>query len=125
MFGHALPDYDDARWREFAALTFVEDESGVPRAASDPRIGDAVRTIPAPPGATQAMWLAFAALALDSDARAARRALRSAVARRRSIACSASCRSSSASTIPNRGHPPQLDEPRVAAAIDRFLARVQ
>ena len=62
MFGRALPDYTEAQWREFARLSFNEDAHGAPRLASDPRIGDAVRAMPAPPGAVQAMWLAFSAL---------------------------------------------------------------
>jgi pimeloyl-ACP methyl ester carboxylesterase len=124
IFGHAMPEYDAARWREFAALSFVEDEDGVPRAAADPRIGDAVRAIQPPPGATQGMWLAFATLRSVPTL-----ALRGATSDLLSVQTFDRMQREVPQlervTVPNRGHAPQLDEPDSLAAIDRFLARVE
>ena len=119
-FGLALPDYDDARWRAFAASCFIEDDSGVPRLAADPRIGDALRTIPAPPGATQGMWLAFGALRNVPTL-----ALRGAHSDLLSPATFDRMQRELTHlvrvTVPNRGHAPQLDEPEALEAIHRFL----
>jgi pimeloyl-ACP methyl ester carboxylesterase len=124
IFGHALPEYDDARWREFAALSFVEGEDGVPRAAVDPRIGDAVRAIKPPPGATQAMWLAFAALR-PVPTLALRGATSDLLSAETFDRMQRELPQLERVTVPNRGHAPQLDEPESLAAIERFLARVE
>jgi pimeloyl-ACP methyl ester carboxylesterase len=118
---HALPDYTEAQWLELARLTYAEDERGAPRLMSDPKIGDAVRAIQPPPGATQAMWLAFGALrniptlvlrGAHSDLLSAQTLERMRREHPRLIAA----------TIPNRGHAPQLDEPESLAALDAFFA---
>jgi pimeloyl-ACP methyl ester carboxylesterase len=123
MFAHALPDYTEAQWREFARISFNEDERGAPRLASDPRIGDAVRAIPAPPGAVQAMWLAFSALHSVPTL-----ALRGAHSDLLSPQTLERMRREHpelvAVTIPNRGHAPQLDESESVAALDAFLAEL-
>jgi pimeloyl-ACP methyl ester carboxylesterase len=123
-FGHALPDYDDARWREFAALSFFEGEDGVPRAASDPKIGDALRAIPAPPGATQGMWLAFASLR-SIPMLALRGATSDLLSPQTFERMQREAPQLECVTVANRGHPPQLDEPECRAAVDRFLVRVE
>jgi hypothetical protein len=124
MFGTALPDYSDAQWLEFARTSFSEDGQGVPRLMADPRIGDAVRAIPAPPGAAHAMWLAFGALhgvptlglrGVHSDLLSASPFERMQRENGHMLAV----------TVPNRGHPPQLNEPQSAAAIERFLATLE
>ena len=121
MFAAALPDYSDAQWLEFARTCFSEDGEGVPRLMADPRIGDAVRAIPAPPGAVQAMWLAFGALrGLPTLAlRGEHSDLLSAQTFER---MQREHPQMTAVTVPNRGHAPQLDEPHSVAAIERFLA---
>jgi pimeloyl-ACP methyl ester carboxylesterase len=120
-FGLAFPEYDERKWHEFARLSFDESDGGAPRLAADPKIGDAIRSIPTPPNATQAMWLAFGqlrnvpALAL----RGAHSDLLSAATferMRREVP------SLVAVTVPNRGHAPQLDEPESLRAIGAFLA---
>src|SRR5688572_5801678 len=58
-FGAALPEFTEQQWRDFVRLSYSEDSTGTPQLDADPRIGDAVRTIQPPPGATQGMWLAF------------------------------------------------------------------
>ena len=119
-YGLAMPDYSDAQWMEFARNSFVEDAEGVPRPAADPKIGEAVRAMPAPPGATAAMWAAFATLksipmlalrGAHSDV------LSAATFDRMAIEVPALLRV----TVPNRGHPPQLDERDSRTAIDRFI----
>jgi len=119
-FGMALPDYTDQRWQQFARLSFVEGEDGVPRLAADPRIGDAVRAMPAPPGATAAMWTAFRALG-----RIPMLAIRGAHSDILSVdtfdRMQREVPALTRLTVPNRGHSPQLDEPESLAALDRFL----
>jgi pimeloyl-ACP methyl ester carboxylesterase len=120
-FGLAMPEYDEQRWREFARTSFDEGEDGVPRLASDPKIGEAIRSIPAPPGAAQAMWLAFGQLrAIPALAlRGAHSDLLSAATFER---MQREVPGLVAVTVPNRGHAPQLDEPDSLRAIDAFLS---
>jgi pimeloyl-ACP methyl ester carboxylesterase len=121
MFAAALPGYSDAQWLEFARTSFREDEQGVPRLMADSRIGDALRAIPPPPAAAQAMWLAFGALrgiptlalrGAHSDLLSAPTFERMQREHRQMVAV----------TVPNRGHPPQLDEPQSLEAVERFLS---
>jgi pimeloyl-ACP methyl ester carboxylesterase len=93
----------------------------VPRLAADSKIGDAIRTIPPPPGATQAMWLALGHLrAIPALAlRGAHSDLLSAATFER---MQREVPSLVAVTVANRGHAPQLDEPDSLRAIDSFLA---
>jgi pimeloyl-ACP methyl ester carboxylesterase len=118
-FGTALPDYTEQQWQQFARLSFVEGEDGVPRLAADPKIGDAVRTLPVPPGATAAIWMAFRSLAAPMLAiRGEHSDILSADTFDR---MQREVPSLTRVTVPNRGHPPQLDEPESLAAIDRFI----
>ena len=98
-------------------------EESAPRLASDPRIGEAVRAIPAPPGAVQAMWLAFSALRSVPTL-----ALRGAHSDLLSPQTLERMRREHpelvAVTIANRGHAPQLDESDSVAALDAFLAEL-
>ncbi len=121
MFATAFPDFDDASWMQFARRTFAEDENGLPRPSSDPAIGDAMRAIPMPPGATQAMWFAFASLrGMPMLAFRGERSdlLSAATFDRMQREVPGLIRV----TVPNRGHPPQLDEPVCVEAIEAFLA---
>jgi len=123
-FGAALPEYDERKWREFARNSFDEGEDGVPRLAADPKIGDAVRSIPPPPGAVQSMWLAFGQLR-NVSALALRGAQSDVLSAATFERMQREVPSLVAVTVPNRGHPPQLDEPDSLRAIDAFLARVR
>jgi pimeloyl-ACP methyl ester carboxylesterase len=120
-FGAAMPDYDERQWQAFARQSFDEGEDGVPRLAADSKIGDAIRSIPAPPGAAQAMWLAFGQLR-NIPALALRGAhsdlLSAATFERMQLEVPGLV----AVTVANRGHAPQLDEPQSLRAIDAFLA---
>ena len=120
-FGLALPEYTEQQWRTFARLAFDEGEDGVPRLAADPKIGDAIRSIPAPPGAVQALWLAFGQLrAMPALAfRGAHSDVLSAATFER---MQREVPSLVAVTVANRGHAPQLDEPDSLRAIDTFLS---
>ncbi len=120
IFGVALPDYDERQWHELARKSFDEGDDGVPRIAADPKIGDAVRSIPLPPNATQAMWFAFGQLrAIPTLAlRGAHSDLLSAATLER---MQREVPQLVAVTVPNRGHAPQLDEPHSLRAIDAFL----
>jgi pimeloyl-ACP methyl ester carboxylesterase len=120
-FGLAMPEYTDEQWLAFARQSFNEDDEGVPRLAADPKIGDAIRSIPPPPGATQAMWLAFGHLrALPALAlRGAHSDLLSAATFER---MQREVPDLVAVTVANRGHAPQLDEPDSRRAIDTFLS---
>ena len=120
-FGLAMPEYSDEQWLAFARQSFDEGEDGVPRLASDPKIGDAIRSIPPPPGATQAMWDALRQLrTIPSLAlRGAHSDLLSAATFER---MQREVPSLVAVTVANRGHAPQLDEPDALRAIDTFLS---
>lgn len=120
-FGAAIPDYDERQWLAFARQSFDAGDDGVPRLAADPKIGDAIRSIPTPPGAVQAMWLAFGQLRNIPSL-----ALRGAHSDLLSAATFERMRSEVpglvAVTVSNRGHAPLLDEPQSLRAIDAFLA---
>jgi pimeloyl-ACP methyl ester carboxylesterase len=120
IFGPALPDYTAAQWDQFARNSFIEDAAGVPRLAADPKIGDAVRAIQPPPGAVQGMWLAFGALKNIPTL-----ALRGAHSDLLSVQTFERMQREVPKlmrvTVPNRGHPPQLDEPQSLQALDLFI----
>jgi pimeloyl-ACP methyl ester carboxylesterase len=120
-FGAAFPDFNAQRWRDFAALTYVEDSAGTPRLEADPKIGDALRAIPPPPGATEGMWLAFGALRNTPTL-----AIRGELSDLLSVATFDRMQREHPGlqrvTVTNRGHVPQLDEPQSLAALQSFLA---
>jgi pimeloyl-ACP methyl ester carboxylesterase len=120
-FGLAFPEYDEQQWRVFARKSFDEGEGGVPRLAADPKIGDAIRAIPAPPGITQTMWLAFGLLR-NLPALALRGATSDLLSAATFERMQQEVPGLVAVTVPNRGHAPQLDEPESLRSIDRFLA---
>ena len=120
-FGLALPEYSEQQWRAFARQSFDEGEGGVPRLAADPKIGDAVRSIPVPPGAAQAMWLALGRLR-DIPALALRGAHSDLLSAATFERMGTEVPSMVTVTVSNRGHAPQLDEPDSLRAIDALLA---
>jgi pimeloyl-ACP methyl ester carboxylesterase len=120
-FGLAFPEYDEQQWRVFARKSFDEGRDGVPCLAADPKIGDAIRVMPAPPGIDQAMWLAFGQLR-NLPALALRGATSDLLSAATFERMQQEVPSLVAVTVPNRGHAPQLDEPASLRAIDAFLA---
>ena len=123
-FGAALPDFSEAQWRDFVRLSYREDGAGVPRLDADPRIGDAVRTIQPPPGATQGMWMAFGALR-NVPTLAIRGALSDLLSAATLERMQREKPDLECVTVSNRGHVPQLDEPQSMAALARFLANIE
>ena len=123
-FGLAMPEFTDEQWLDFARLSFDEGDDGVPRLAADSKIGDAIRSIPPPPGATQAMWLAFGQLrAIPALAlRGAHSDLLSAATFER---MQREVPNLVAVTVAQRGHAPQLDEPDSLRALDAFLSELR
>jgi pimeloyl-ACP methyl ester carboxylesterase len=123
-FGLAFPEYDEQQWRNFARKSFDQGEGGVPRLAADPKIGDAIRAMPAPPGISQAMWLAFGQLR-NLPALALRGATSDLLSAATFERMQQEVPGLVAVTVPNRGHAPQLDEPDSLRAIDAFLASLR
>ena len=120
-FGAALPEFTEQQWREFVRLSYSEDSTGSPRLDADPRIGDAVRTIQPPPGASQGMWLAFNSLR-NTPTLAIRGALSDLLSVQVFDRMQREHPNLRGVTIENRGHVPQLDEPQSRAALEQFLA---
>lgn len=121
-FAGAFPDFTDEQWRAYARMTYFEDANGMPRAASDPKIGDALRaTPPVPPGT---LWLLYAALRRIPTLviRGAHSDLLSAATLARMAREKADLQTV---TVPNRGHPPLLDEPECVTALDSFLNGIE
>ncbi|HVN42677.1 MAG TPA: alpha/beta hydrolase [Steroidobacteraceae bacterium] len=119
-YGHALPGLSEAQWQAFARRTYSE-VAGVPRLDMDPRIGDAVRATPV--GAAPNLWPAFAAL--ESIPTLAIRGALSDLLSAETFDRMASVKPDlERVTVPDRGHPPLLDEPVCDAAIDAFLGRL-
>jgi pimeloyl-ACP methyl ester carboxylesterase len=123
VFGAALPDFTPAQWQAFVRLAYSEDSTGSPKLDADPHIGDAMRAIQSPPGATQAMWSAFGALRNTPTL-----AIRGELSDLLSVATFDRMQRElphlQRVTVPNRGHVPQLDEPESFAALGRFLAEL-
>lgn len=117
----ALPGLTAEEWLAYARASFDEDKQGVPRLQADPRIGDALRLLPA--NAAFAMWMAFAAL--KSVPLLLVRGAHSDVL---SPTVVSSMRRENPrmryTEVPNRGHAPLLNEPESIAAIDAFLAQL-
>lgn len=122
-FGAALPDFTPAQWQTFVRLAYSEDSTGSPKLDADPRIGDAVRAIQPPPGATRAMWSAFSALRNTPTL-----AIRGELSDLLSVATFDRMQREHPDlqrvTVPNRGHVPQLDEPQCLAALGSFLTEL-
>lgn len=123
VFGAALPDFTEKQWSDFVRLSYSEDETGSPRLEADPRIGDAVRAVTLPPGATQGMWLAFNALR-ETPTLAIRGALSDLLSVEVFDRMQREHPRLQRVTVKNRGHVPQLDEPQSRAALDQFLAEL-
>jgi pimeloyl-ACP methyl ester carboxylesterase len=124
MFATAFPDFDAARWMQFARRTFAEDEQGMPKPSSDPAIGEAMRFIPIPPGVTQAMWFAFASLR-NMPVLALRGERSDLLSFETFERMARELPALIRVTVPNRGHPPQLDEADCVNAVESFLARCE
>ena len=121
LFGAALPDYDEADWRRFAERSFLTDEHGAPRSAADPKIGELLRAVPA--GYAPGAWMAFHALG-GIPTLAIRGELSDVLGAETFERMQRAKPDLERLSVPNRGHPPPLDEPLCRAAIERFLAGI-
>lgn len=115
--GPAFPDLAPEQWLGFAR-TIYRDEGGRPRLSYDPRLRDAVEaTMATGPIALWELFDALAGVALLTIRGANSNILSAAtldeMARRRPDMLRV--------TVPDRGHPPFLDEPGARDAIDGFL----
>lgn len=115
------PDLDDAAWERYARRLLIQDADGRWRFAYDPAIRrnfTEARDTAAPD-----LWPVYERLApipllvLRGETSDILSAETLAEMVRRHPDCTAV-------TVPNRGHPPLLDEPEAVAAIDAFLARL-
>lgn len=116
--GQAWPGVSARQWAELTRRSYRESASGVPLFDSDPLIGEAIRCAPAVPAG---LWPVFAQIR-DVPMLAVRGELSDILsveilARMRREKPDLQCL-----TVADRGHAPLLDEPRVPAAIERFLA---
>jgi len=116
IYGAAWPGLSDERWRSLARLSYRANAAGVPQVDADPRIGEPLRGNAAPD-----LWSFWGALA-----RVPTLAIRGAHSDILSAATLARMQREKPDlkvlTVPNRGHPPLLDEPQCLAGIDAFLA---
>jgi pimeloyl-ACP methyl ester carboxylesterase len=121
-FGPAFPDYSEEQWLAFARTSFMEDEHGQPRIAADPKIGDAMRAVPA--GVMPSFWLTYAALK-DIPTLALRGELSDLLAVSTFERMQREKPDLQRVTVPQRGHPPQLDEPESLQAVLKFLDAIK
>jgi len=118
IYGAAWPGLGEQRWQELARLSYRANADGVPEPDADPLIGEPLRNNPA---AARDLWPLWGALA-EVPALAIRGAhsdVLSAATLERMQRTKPGLR---VLTVPERGHPPLLDEPGCVEAIEEFLA---
>ncbi|MCU0760032.1 MAG: alpha/beta hydrolase [Steroidobacteraceae bacterium] len=119
--GAALPDFTEDDWMRFARAAYRDDGAGRPVLDMDPRIGDAMREVPA--GAAPDLWPLFGllakvpALAIRGDTSD----ILSAATFARMAQLKPDLRTL---VVPGRGHAPTLDEPVCRSAIRAFLESI-
>jgi len=118
IFGAAWPGLDDARWEELARRSYRVNAHGVPEVDADPGIAQPLRNSAGAAPDLWPLWHALADLPLLA-LRGAHSDVLSAATLARMQHTKPGLR---AVTVPNRGHPPLLDEPECVAAIEEFLA---
>jgi pimeloyl-ACP methyl ester carboxylesterase len=118
-YGLAWPDATDEDWLRIARRGYREVD-GVPRLDTDPMIGEAVRAAPA--NAAPDLWPLFAALR-PIPVLALRGAISDVLSQATFDRMAREKPDLERVTVPERGHPPMLDEPECVEAIDAFLQR--
>ncbi len=119
-FADSFPDRDAAGWVAFARRVMVAAGDGMLRFDYDPAIA---ATFGQPEAALPDLWPGLEALAavplllVRGELSNILSAATFAEMRKRAPGCEAVA-------LPRVGHPPELDEPGMAAAIDRWLAQV-
>ena len=117
IYGAAWPGLSEQRWQELVHLSYRANADGVPEIDADPLIGEPLRNNPA---AARDLWPLWGALA-DVPVLALRGAhsdILSAATLERMRRTKPGLK---VLTVPDRGHPPLLDEPGCAEAIEEFL----
>ncbi len=120
VFGAAWPGLSDDTWARLARRSYREDATGTPILECDPKVGEALRAAPAPPGDLWPLWASLGSLPVL--------AIRGALSDILSASTLARMQREKPGlvslTVAARGHVPLLDEPECVAAIDVFLGRV-
>lgn len=115
--GAAFPGRPPAFWGAFARRV-MRDDAGRPVLDYDPAIASAVA-----PGAIPDMWPLFAAFAADRPIALVRGEISDLITADIAARMQAAAPHLDATSVPDVGHAPMLDEPEAVAAIERFLAR--
>ena len=118
VYGDAWPDLSSERWAILTRRGYREDGGGNPQVDADPLIGEAMR---AAPGAPQSMWPVWQTLR-DLPTLAIRGAHSDILSAGTFARMKAEMPKLVQVSVPNRGHPPLLDEPECLSAIDGFLS---
>ncbi|HET9329550.1 MAG TPA: alpha/beta hydrolase [Steroidobacteraceae bacterium] len=118
IYGTAWPGLSEARWQELARLSYRANADGVPEPDADPLIGEALRNNPAAARDLWPLWGALAELPVLAI-RGAHSDILSAATLERMQRTRPGLR---VLTLPERGHPPLLDEPGCVETIEEFLA---
>ncbi len=118
VYGDAWPDLSPDRWAILTRRGYREDGSGRPQVDADPLIGQALR---AAPGAPLDPWPAWRALR-DLPTLAIRGARSDILSVGTFARMKAEMPNLLQVSVPNRGHPPLLDEPECLGAIGGFLS---
>ncbi len=120
VFGAAWPGLSDDTWARLARRSYREESTGTPILECDPKVGEALRAAPAPPGDLWPLWASLETLPVL--------AIRGALSDILSASTFARMEREKPDlvslTVAARGHVPLLDEPECLAAIDVFLGRV-
>lgn len=119
-YGIALPGLTKAQWRAFAEASYRDAPDGRVIADYDPNIGEALRN---GPGTPVDLWAVYRALAQVPTL--ALRGATSDVLKQSTFDRMAEKKPDLIRVVvPNRGHPPLLDEPECVQAIDAFMRRL-
>jgi len=121
VYEKAWPDLSDETWLMLARRTYRADASGRPVLDADPKIGDAMRTLPA---STPTLWPIYATVLRSIPLLAIRGALSDILSAATLQRMQRDKPDLKSLTVENRGHVPLLDEPECLAAIDGFLAEL-
>ena len=116
---HALPDFDDAEWVDFARRTYRQ-EDGAFRPDVDPNISRAFAGAATAPD----LWPLFSQLA-QLPMLAIRGELSDLLSEETVARMLAMKPDLNVLRVPNRGHAPTLDEPECRRAIEQFLAGIE
>jgi pimeloyl-ACP methyl ester carboxylesterase len=122
IYANAWPGLTDEIWHVLARRSYREDASGTPVLDADPRIGDAMRSLPA---STPTLWPVYTTVLRSIPVLAIRGARSDILSTATLDRMQREKPDLVTLTVENRGHVPLLDEPECLQAIDRFLATLK